>query len=481
MKIRHVTAMAAVLATASAATAAAQAPGADMVKAATLAAAGSKFLPAFCSASKNPDNRTTYVQNQLKTALEDKDAAKRGKALDEAYKAAGDAARANAKSGGAWYYYGRTAMLKGEPEIADSAFRTAVKLVPDCETDIDQMRQTAWAPVVNAAIDSLNAAKVETAIGLFRTANLLYDKRPEGVSRLGVAYYNAEKLDSAVKYFRKAIDVSGTDSVYAAERAQVRLYLGQTLARQNKQDEAVTVLEAQLKETPQDVRVMRALAASYRATGKAAEAGKLEEDSRKLGMTKSADEGGVSANDLFNDAVNLFNEKKYAEAADLFDKVLQLDPYNRDALFNKANAYLAGGDAKGLVAAARQLIAREPLGEINHKLLIQGLRDLSDQDGLMKAAEAYLPLPVNLEIKSVQSGSKGGTVSGTITGREAKDLNGKVVPAAPMTVQFQFMDNTGATVATADVAVPVLAAGQAMEFKADSKGVAFAGYKYVRK
>lgn len=454
-------------------------PGTQLVRDALVTAAGGRYLPAFCSASKGLDNRANFAQSQLKIALEDKDAAKRAKALDEAVKNGFESAKNNPKVGGSWYYYGRAAILKGDLVAADSAFTRAVALVPDCETDVDAMRQNGWAAVTNAAIDALNAQRTDEAIGLFRTANLLFRKRPEAMTRLAVAYANTDQVDSAIVWFSKAIEVSAADTSLAGERAQARLNLGAMYQRKGRHADAVPVLEAQLKETPQDVRVIRALAASYRETGKAAEAAKLEAQSRELG--KAGGEEGVGAADLFNDAVNLFNEKKFGEAAELFGKVLELEPNNRDALFNQANSYLGGGDAAGLVKVARKLIEREPYGEVNHRLLIQGLRDLNDQDAMMKAAEVFLPLPVNVEIKNVNGSAKGGLVSGSITGREAKDLSGKVLAPAAMTLVFRFVDNTGSVVATTEVAVPALPAGQAMEFKAESGGKGFVGYTYGKK
>lgn len=455
-------------------------PGADLVRNAMVQYANGKYLPGFCSVNKGLDNKAQFALSQLKIAIEDKDAGKRAKALEQAWKNAEEAARGNPKIGGHWYYYGRIALFKGDVVAADSALTRALAMAPDCETDINAIRQNAWAPVTNAAIDLLNSQKNEEAIGLFRTANTVFRNRPEAMTRIAVAYANTEQVDSAIVWFGRAIEVSKSDTALAAERGQARLYLGSMYQRKQRHADAVPVLEAQLLETPNDVRLMRALALSYRAVGKSDEAGKLEELSRTAGA--GGGEDGINASDLFNDAVQMFNEKKFAEAAAMFGQVLQLEPWNRDALFNQANAYLGGGDAQGMVTAAKKLLERDPYGEVNHRLLIQGLRDLNDQDAMLKAAEAFLPLPINLEVKSVvNNGDKGGTVSGTITGRDAKDIAGKAIAPAAIVLIFSFSDNTGSAVATAEVAVPPLPSGQVMEFKVDSQGKAFVGYKYARK
>jgi len=454
-------------------------PGASLVRDAMVQYANGKFLPGFCSITKGVDNKTKQAQDQLKIAVEDKDATKRARALESAWKLSEESVRGAPKIAGHWYYNGRIAFMRGDVVAGDTAFTRTVELSPDCDTDVSAMRQNAWAPLTNAAIDALNAQKSEEAIGLFRTANIAFRKRPEAMTRIAVAFANAEQVDSAIVWFSKAIEVSGTDSTLAAEKAQARLNLGAMYQRKQRHTDAIPVFEAQFKETPTDVRLMRSLALSYRAAGRIDDAAKLEEQSRDVGSKGGED--GIGASDLFNDAVTMFNEKKFAESAVMFGKVLELEPYNRDALSNQANAYLGGGDSKGLVAAARKLIERDPFGEVNHKLLIQGLRDLSDQDAMMKAAEVFLPLPINLEARAVNNGESGMSVTVTITGREAKDLTGKVLAPAPMSIRFSFVDNTGATASTADIDVPALKAGETKEFKIDSQGKPVVGFTYARK
>ena len=61
--------------------------------------------------------------------------------------------------------------------------------------------------------------------------------------------------------------------------------------------------------------------------------------------------------------VNAYNDKKYADAAAAFEKVVAAEPYNRDALYNLSNTYLAMKDGPKLAATAAKLVAIEPLSE----------------------------------------------------------------------------------------------------------------------
>ncbi len=54
--------------------------------------------------------------------------------------------------------------------------------------------------------------------------------------------------------------------------------------------------------------------------------------------------------------VNLYNDKKYAEAAKAFEQVVAQRPYDRDALYNLANTYLALKDGAKLLPTAENLV-----------------------------------------------------------------------------------------------------------------------------
>ena len=85
--------------------------------------------------------------------------------------------------------------------------------------------------------------------------------------------------------------------------------------------------------------------------GQADKAQALEQQIVAAGGDRRARPAGRAAGstDLMNVGVNLYNDKKYAEAAAAFEKVVAAEPYNRDALSNLANTYLAMKDGPKLV------------------------------------------------------------------------------------------------------------------------------------
>ena len=72
--------------------------------------------------------------------------------------------------------------------------------------------------------------------------------------------------------------------------------------------------------------------------------------------------------------VNLYNDKKFAEAAAAFEKAAAAEPYNRDALSNLSNTYLALKNGPKLLATATKLVAIEPLNETALKLQGEGYK-----------------------------------------------------------------------------------------------------------
>ncbi len=182
-----------------------------------------------------------------------------------------------------------------------------------------------------------------------------------------------------------------------------------------------------------------------------------------------------------NVGVNLYNDKKYAEAAEAFAKVAEAEPYNRDALFNLSNTYLALKDGPKLLAAAQRLSAIEPLSENTLKLMGEGYKQAKQVDEAVKTAEKVLALPVDVRVTDFNAGAANATLTATVTGRDAQTPSGKPIPPAPVALAVEFLDSKGAVVGTQDVQVPVLEAGKSQEVKATAQGGGIAAWRYKQK
>ncbi len=133
--------------------------------------------------------------------------------------------------------------------------------------------------------------------------------------------------------------------------------------------------------------------------------------------------------DLMSAGVNLYNDKKFAEAAAAFEKAAAAEPYNRDALSNLSNTYLALKDGPKLLATATKLVAIEPMNETALKLQGEGYKQSGKVNDAVKTAEQVLALPVDVKVTDFSPTASGATLAATATGRDAQTPAGKPIAA----------------------------------------------------
>ena len=444
-----------------------------------VADSAAKFQIAFCNlkmAGKVGDG-----QKAFKTGLEDKDPAKRAAALDQAVKILTTEVTSGQQgaSGAAWYYLGRAYLAQGDVTGADSSLAKAEKFQPDCEIDIATYRQNAWAVLANAGIEKLRAGDTDSALVLFRQANTLFQKLPHVYENVGVIFANQGNNDSAAVYFGKAAAVAEADTTLIDNRNSATLNYAMTLQRAEKHPEAIVALTKYLGWNPNDTDARKSLSWSYRQSGQAAKADSL--DQAMVKEFESMNYDSLSAGDLMAVGVSLFNAQKFKEAADVFEKLKAKNAWSRDAIYNLANAYLALKDWPKLVETGKQLQAIEPLSEDSYRLTGQAFRELKQQDSLLKEAEALVGLPIAVEVTTFSMGTTSSRIEATATGRKATDASGKDLKPVPVTLTWEFMDDTGKVLGSQDVNVPALEAGATHAIKAEVRQPGITAWRYKRK
>ncbi len=381
------------------------------------------------------------------------------------------------KNPAAWYYLGRVYLQEGDIVGADSAFTKAEAMAPACKQEISGLRYMAWVPLVNGGITFAKAENNDSALALFRQANTIYRDKPAAFLSGGVIFANTGQTDSAIVYWQKAAEIA--ERVNAAEdRNTATRNLAAMYQRANRHQDAIPLLEKYLTWVPNDVEVKRALASSYRATGQNDKASAIE---KEVGAGPTTPEPATASASTMNAAVEAYNAKKYDEASKGFEEVLATDPYNRDALYGLANASLGLKNWPKLEATAARLAAIEPMNDEVLRLLATGQRNAKKEAQANKTAIRVLSLPVTVAIKQFAPTAKNATITGTATGREVQNAQGKPVAPAPVTLVFEFLDAKGAVLAPQEVQIPPLKAGesQPIEAKADADGIV--GWRYKRK
>ena len=422
----------------------------------------------------------------LKTGIEADIPDNQERALDNGEKVLIEAMQQNdqANNPAAWYYLGRIYLERGDLYGADSALTRAEKMAPACSKEIDGYRQNAWVALIKGGNGFEEQKNLDSALVLYRQAGVIFRKSPIPYYQAAVVYNEQGNTDSAAAYYGKAVaaGANATDTTEKKIRDRSAFNRGALLLNSQKHAEAAAAFEQYLKWVPNDVEAKRGLAAAYRGTGQAEKAQALEQEVVAAGGS-AAGAGGAAAGstDLMNVGVNLYNDKKYAEAAEAFAKVAEAEPNNRDALFNLANTYLALKDGAKLLAAAQRLSALEPLSENSLKLVGEGYKQAGNVDEAVKIAEQVLALPVDVRVTDFTPAAGGATLSATATGRQAQTAAGKPIPPAPVAITVEFLDAKGTVVGSQDVQIPALDAGKTHEIKAAAQGAGIAAWRYKRK
>jgi tetratricopeptide (TPR) repeat protein len=416
----------------------------------------------------------TYLKTGIETQLPEN----RARALNSGKKVLLDAMEQNKqeKNPAAWYYLGRIYLQQGDIVAADSALTTAENLSPGCKEDISKVRYTGWVPLVNAGIDFTKKENNDSALALYREANTIYRDKPVAYLSSGVILANTGQTDSAIVYFQKASEIAERTNAVEDRNTATRNW-GALLQRAGRHQEAVPVLEKYVGWVPGDAEVKRALAASYHATGQTDKAQALEKEVGAAPAGAGQPATGAAAGQM-NTAVSLYNEKKYAEAAAGFEQVIAAEPYNRDALYGLANAYL-GMKSPKLSDAAGRLVAIEPLNDDIVRMLANGQRLAKKETLANKTATQLMSMPTSVKVTRFAPTAQGATITGTGTGREAMTAQGKPVAAKPASLVFEFLDPKGAVLANQEVEVPALKPGEShpIEVKAQAAGIAAWRYK----
>jgi tetratricopeptide (TPR) repeat protein len=320
----------------------------------------------------------------------------------------------------------------------------------------------------------------DSALVMYRQAGAIYRGSPIAFYQSAAILNDKGQPDSAAYYFGQAAAVTSTDTTDIKVRNRSAFNQGALLLNGKKYDQAAVVFEQYLKWVPADNEAKRGLAAAYRGSGKIEQAQALEKDLVAAGGAPGASAGAASQ-DLMSAGVNAYNDKKYADAAAAFEKLVAAEPNNRDALYNLSNTYLAMKNGPKLAATAAKLVAIEPLSETVLKLQGEGYKQSAKVDDAVKTAEQVLALPADVKASDFSATGSGANLTLTATGRAAQTPTGKAIPAVADTILVEFLGGTGTVVATQEAQVPALAAGASQEIKVAGQGSGITAWRYKRK
>ena len=446
------------------------------------------YLPAQCNIKPN-HFKVASAAGYLKSAIETDVPESKVRILGQGEKVILEAMQQNGqeKNPAAWYYLGRIYLYQGRLASADTALTKAEQIAPDCAKDINGYRRNAWAALINAGSKFEEDKNVDSAFAMYRQANSIYRQSAIGFYRTASIWNDKGQPDSAAYYVGQAAAAAATSTDTTEQKYRNNSAFSQAalLLNAKKYDQAVPVFEQYLKWVPNDAQAKRGLAGAYRGLGQNEKAQVLEKELVASGggapAAGGAPGGGAGTEDVMSAGISLFRDKKYAEAAIAFEKVVAAEPYNRDALSSLANTYLALGNGPKLLATAQRLVAIEPMSESALKLLGEGYKQSSKVDDAVKTAEQVLALPANVKAESFAPAGNGASLTLTATGRPAQTPGGKPIPPAAVPITVEFINAGGQPVATQDAEIPAMADGASQNVKVQAQGAGIAAWRYKRK
>ncbi len=472
------------------------------------AAQPAKYTPPLCPL-KAINAKVKKGEEVLRKSYEAKTPAEKITLLGEARQnlVTAIAQEAQGTNAAAWYYLARVALMRGDAAEADSGFTKAQELVPSCEIDITQYRQNNWAMLANTAIDFQRKGDVDSALALFRDANLLFRTLPHVYSNMGVVFANSQREDSAAVYFQKALTIAEKDTALVEDRNGAALNLAVMLQRLNRNPEAIVVFRRYLGWKPNDTDALRSLAVAFRSGGMADSAEAIEH--AMVAQFAKTNLDSLDLQDMMAVGVAAFNGQRYPDAEVVFAKAVKRNPYGRDARYNLANTYFAMARAAhekadgyrkakqadsaaaydaiaarndlSLIAEAQKLLEMEPMNEDALRLLAQGQRAQKQDEAVLKTAEKLVAMPFTIDVGAFQMGQAVARLSAVATGRTPQDAAGKALKTAPVVLVVEFLDASGTVIDTKEATIPVLTPGAKHSFQLEAKGSAITGWRYHTK
>jgi Tfp pilus assembly protein PilF len=373
---------------------------------------------------------------------------------------------------------------------ADSLFTAVERAHPECAQLITQWRQqSAWLNMVNAAINAMNADKVDSAEILARRALILDRRAPYAYTVLANVARVRNQDSVALAYFRQSLQAAGTDTAYADIRAKTMGDVARLLAdraeaapaarRRALAREAVTAYEAYLAEREID-DLSRGFGISQLANLYA-----LAGDSARIRNAYAAVLANPSAfgeRTLLEAGMVATRAGAARDAATLFGAVNAANTYQRDALNNLAASYIATEEFTKVFPLVQRLIQIDPNNPDNYMLnayayagLIKnatGARQRAYNDSLVKYNDLAERMAVRVTFTEFSRLRAETRLAGRIEnrGRSARTFN----------LQIELLDRNGAVVGTQTATVGPVAAGGRGEFGVvlPTAGESVAGFRY---
>ena len=366
----------------------------------------------------------------------------------------------------------------------DTALTAVEQGAPECAAETRKFRRNMFLTLFNPAVELFNADVTDSAASLVNRALTIDRGSPHAYMMLAQASIKKNDGPGAIANYRKAVEVSGTDTANTKIRRQATYNMavsllqvaeGQTGAEQKATlTEARTLLEGYVKESP-DAAAQQALARVLTMTGDTAAVANVYAE-------MLANPVKFSDIQLFEAGSNAALAKRNDDAAKLLEAGLAKNPFYRDALYNLSNVYFVQEKAEKMLPTVRRLIEVDPSNPDNYRLLAAAYQLQSkttkdakakkvQQDSLLAYLDRSTKMPVRVTFTNFTHAGATHTLSGAVEnlGTAAKAYSLKV----------DFLDAEGKVVATQTADVGSVEPKGRKEFTVTVSRQGIAAFRYT--
>lgn len=357
---------------------------------------------------------------------------------------------------------------------ADSAFENVVRLMPHCAKDLEDWRQQQpWVELINAAIGQLNAGNLDSAEVLVNRSMVLTDQNPFGPNLLSTIAQSRNDLPRAIELRRQTLELAKGDTLYNEIRVESMYNLAALLGARAEEmpdgpekaamaREAASLFQQFAAEVPDSPNAVSARAGHANMLMLAGDT------SAVAGMyaDQIANPSNYSDLQLVHAGVVAARAENAPDAAKLFGAALEVNPNNRDALYNLAASEWALKNFDAMFPILQRLIALDPNNPDNLRLLayaFQGKQEGTEgaarralTDSIVKYVEQSEKLPASIIVQEFSRGSTEATFTAALQNKGT----------APKTFQVtvEFLDKSGAVVGTQQATVGPVPPNQSQSF-----------------
>lgn len=390
-------------------------------------------------------------------------------------------------------------------KLVDEQVKIVEAAKPACAENVAQLRQFAWLNTMNAALNALNAQKMDSAAFYAQRSLIAYDKSPLAYYVLSTAAQSKGDLKTAAGYWPQILKATeGDTSQTAKELRTSTMYNMAATASQEAETLQGDAQKTRAREAAQAVKTFLDAYPQY------PDAPRLQATLARM-LTLSGDTQAVSSvyqsmladpskhSDLALTQAGVIASQagKHEDAAKLFAAALDQSRYQRDALNNLAATYMQLKQYEPMLPIAQRLLEVDPANPDNYlfvALAYQGLSSASKNpkvkaaltDSLLKYNKMGNDMPVKVSFTEFTRGDTKSTLVMTVEGvaqtaSGAKTAAGaKAAAAAPKsyTLHFEFLDKAGTVLDTQDVTVGTLGAGQKKPSKVEIAKPGVAAFRY---